>query len=147
MNDLSDVAIVPLENSNFVQPFRMLFKHAGKDRLWDLVRVHERYNSLQYSWQQLLCNLIIFSVFLQKTYDIFFLFSVAIIIFNISNKKLIFVRQFRPGMCIFNLFLHYDKITNWFYCNFMFFCQLSCIHKFHTSRRSYKSNWHREISC
>ncbi|XP_046631853.1 uridine diphosphate glucose pyrophosphatase NUDT14-like [Daphnia pulicaria] len=67
MNDLSDVTIVPLENSNFVQPFRMLFKHAGKDRLWDLVRVHE---------------------------------SVAIIIFNISKKKLIFVRQFRPAVYI-----------------------------------------------
>ena len=46
MDDLSDVVTVPLENSNFVKPFRMLFKNAGKDRLWDLVKVHERYKSL-----------------------------------------------------------------------------------------------------
>lgn len=42
MDELSDVMTVPLTNSNFVQPFRMLFKQAGKDKSWDLVKVHER---------------------------------------------------------------------------------------------------------
>lgn len=67
MDELSDVMTVPLTNSNFVQPFRMLFKQAGKDKSWDLVKVHE---------------------------------SVAIIIFNISSKKLVFVKQFRPAVYI-----------------------------------------------
>merc|ERR1712035_40057 len=55
MDGLSNVRIVPMVNSNF----------NGKERIWDLVRIHE---------------------------------SVAVILFNTTSKKLIFVKQFRPAV-------------------------------------------------
>jgi len=56
---------VPMVDSNFVKPLRMIFCLNGRERKWDLVRVHR---------------------------------SVAIILFNTTNKKMIFVKQFRPGI-------------------------------------------------
>lgn len=43
MDEISDVVTVPMDKSNFVQPFRMIFKQNGIERTWDLVKVHERY--------------------------------------------------------------------------------------------------------
>jgi len=65
MDGLSNVQIVPMVDSNFVKPLRMIFCLNGRERKWDLVRVHR---------------------------------SVAIILFNTTNKKMIFVKQFRPAV-------------------------------------------------
>lgn len=88
MDDLSDVVTVPLENSNFVKPFRMLFKHAGKDRLWDLVKVHERYKSLQICLltSVALFGIIYFCLFFFRKFMKFFVYSVWPSLFSILPK-------------------------------------------------------------
>merc|ERR1712071_707715 len=41
MDVLSNVRVVPMIDSNFVKPLRLLFCLNGKERAWDLVRIHE----------------------------------------------------------------------------------------------------------
>jgi len=80
---LAGVTLEKLENARFVRPYTMRFKLGGKDRRWELLRVHD---------------------------------SVAIMIYNKEEKKLVFVRQFRPAIFLHNYAvkkgLDLDSIVN-----------------------------------
>lgn len=66
MEDVSDVRFGPLPaDSPYVKPLRMYFKQNGKEKNWDLLKVHD---------------------------------SVAILIFNLTRKKVVLVKQFRPAV-------------------------------------------------
>ena len=40
MDAITDVSLVPLTESRFLTPMRMLYKQAGKSKLWDLMKSH-----------------------------------------------------------------------------------------------------------
>jgi len=40
MDDIKDVKFVELKESNFVKPYRMLYKQDGKEKVWDCIRSH-----------------------------------------------------------------------------------------------------------
>lgn len=68
MEKISEIRFGPLpSDSPYVKPFRMYYVQNGKEKNWDLMKVHD---------------------------------SVSIVLFNTSRDKLVFVKQFRPGLHI-----------------------------------------------
>lgn len=67
MDKISDVEITTCENSIYAKPLRMKFKQNGREKDWELMKVHD---------------------------------SVIIVIYNITRKKMIFVKQFRAAVYI-----------------------------------------------
>ncbi|GIY55286.1 uridine diphosphate glucose pyrophosphatase NUDT14 [Caerostris darwini] len=65
MENISSVKIIECDESFYLRPVRMVYEQDGKQKFWDLMRVHD---------------------------------SVAIVIFNTTRQKLIFVKQFRPAV-------------------------------------------------
>lgn len=65
MDRITNVQLVPLNESRFVVPFRMEFMENETKKFWDLVQVHP---------------------------------SVTVIIYNVSRRVLVCVKQFRPGV-------------------------------------------------
>ncbi|CAK1553323.1 unnamed protein product [Leptosia nina] len=70
MEDVKDVYLTPLPESQYVRPFRMHYTQNGKKKNWDLLEVHD---------------------------------SVAIVVFNVTRKVMIFVKQFRPAIYYNNI--------------------------------------------
>uniref|UniRef100_A0A182FPU7 Uridine diphosphate glucose pyrophosphatase NUDT14 n=2 Tax=Nyssorhynchus TaxID=44543 RepID=A0A182FPU7_ANOAL len=66
MNNITDIHYGPLPaDSPYVKPFRFHYTQNGKQKSWDLLKVHD---------------------------------SVSIVIFNVTRRKLVFVKQFRPAV-------------------------------------------------
>ena len=65
MEDLAGMKLAECTNSRFIRPLRLNYKHAGRDKVWDVVLCHS---------------------------------SVYVIIYNKTQKKLVFVKQFRPAV-------------------------------------------------
>ncbi|KAI8425419.1 hypothetical protein MSG28_007168 [Choristoneura fumiferana] len=65
MEDIRNVRLAPLKDSNYLKPFRFLYTQNGTPKSWDLLGVHD---------------------------------SVGIIIYNITRKVLVLVKQFRPAV-------------------------------------------------
>ena len=40
MEDISDVRLVPLTQSHFLNPMRMEYSQGGRAKIWDLMRCH-----------------------------------------------------------------------------------------------------------
>ena len=67
IDKVTNITYGPLpQDSPYVKPFRFHYTQNGKEKSWDLLKVHD---------------------------------SVSIIIFNVTRKVLVFVKQFRPGKC------------------------------------------------
>ena len=40
MEDLTEMTLAECSNSRFVRPLRLKYKHAGRDKVWDVVLCH-----------------------------------------------------------------------------------------------------------
>ena len=40
MDAITDVSLVPLSESRFLTPMRMMYKQAGRSKVWDLMKSH-----------------------------------------------------------------------------------------------------------
>ncbi|CAD5119116.1 DgyrCDS7760 [Dimorphilus gyrociliatus] len=69
MDKVENVRLVEMGQSNFIKPYRILFKQNKKDRIWDGIKVHD---------------------------------SVSVLIYNVTRKKIIVVKQFRPVVYVCN---------------------------------------------
>ena len=41
MDDITEVSVIPLRESKYLQPMRLSYKQAGREKLWDLMRCHD----------------------------------------------------------------------------------------------------------
>lgn len=110
MENIENVKIVEMKKSNFVQPYRILYKQVKKsfNKKIDLIaNFHFFYYFIAHIFtnhcitQKNICLILLISLQNQKdkiwdgikVHD-----SVSVLIYNVTRKKIILVKQFRPGL-------------------------------------------------